>query len=111
MPGNFAAGNDKSDMLMNSLISEYSIEGRDKKTNTPNGHYYIDKHGMEMVSRAAMKQNLEGLKDKQLDKLVAERFPSLWSDADVNKDGFVEVERAPMFVRTMVGDVEAAEGL
>jgi hypothetical protein len=111
VPGNFAAGNDKSDMLMNSLISEYSIEGRDKKTNTPNGHYYIDKHGMETVSRAAMKQNLDDVKENGLDKLVADRFPSLWEKADVNKDGFVEVERAPMFVRTMVGEVEAGEGL
>jgi hypothetical protein len=47
VPGNFAAGNDKSDMLMNSLISEYSIEGKDKKTKLPNGHYFIDKHGAE----------------------------------------------------------------
>lgn len=31
VPGNFAAGESKSDMLMNSLISEYSIEGKDKK--------------------------------------------------------------------------------
>ena len=95
---------------MNSLIDEYSIEGKDKKTKTPNGHYYIDKHGMEMVSRAAMKQNLD-IKDAEVSKLVKERFPSLWEDADVNKDGFVEVERAPVFVRTMVGEVEAAEGL
>ena len=47
IPGNFAAGNDKSDMLMNSLISEYSIEGKDKTTKKPNGHYFIDKYGAE----------------------------------------------------------------
>jgi hypothetical protein len=34
-------------MLMNSLISEYSIEGKNKKTKKPDGHYYIDKHGAE----------------------------------------------------------------
>mgnify|MGYP000332432583 CR=1 FL=1 len=55
VPSNFEAGNTKSDMLMHSLIDEYSIEGKDKTTKTPNGHYYIDKHGMEMVSAAAMK--------------------------------------------------------
>jgi hypothetical protein len=32
-------------MLMNSLISEYSIEGKTAKK--PNGHYYLDKHGAE----------------------------------------------------------------
>lgn len=61
-------------MLMHSLIDEYSIEGRDKKTKKPNGHYYIDKHGMEMVSRAAMKQNLDNIKDSEVSKLIKERF-------------------------------------
>jgi hypothetical protein len=34
-------------MLMNSLISEYSIEGKNKATKKPNGHYFIDKYGAE----------------------------------------------------------------
>jgi hypothetical protein len=41
-------------MLMNSLISEYSIEGKDKTSKKPNGHYFIDKHGAENISIAAI---------------------------------------------------------
>jgi hypothetical protein len=93
---------------MNSLISEYSIEG--KKNKKPDGHYYIDKHGAEMISIAAIKQNLE-MKEGEAQKLVKERFPDLWEHYDVNNDGFMEVERAPMFIRGMVGENEAAAGL
>lgn len=95
---------------MNSLISEYSIEGKDKKTKTPNGHYYISKYGAEKISIAAIEQNLE-MKFSDAQKLEKERFPDLWEHYDVNDDGFMEIERAPMFIRGMVGENEAAGGL
>jgi len=51
------------------------------------------------------------MKDKDAQALVKERFPDLWAHYDVNDDGFMEVERAPMFIRGMVAENEAAAGL
>lgn len=51
------------------------------------------------------------MNEKEAQKLVKERFPSLWEHYDVNDEGFMEVERAPMFIRGMVGENEAAGGL
>jgi len=51
------------------------------------------------------------MKGKEARALVKERFPDLWEHYDVNDDGFMEIERAPMFIRGMIGENEAAAGL
>ena len=47
IPENFEG--EKADMLMNSLIGEYSIEGKDPKTGKPDGRFYLDKIGRAHV--------------------------------------------------------------
>jgi hypothetical protein len=51
------------------------------------------------------------MKESEAKDLVKKRFPELWEHYDVNDDGFMEIERAPMFVRGMIGENEAAGGL
>ena len=51
------------------------------------------------------------MKGTEARKLVKDRFPDLWEHYDVNNDGFMEIERAPMFIRGMIAENEAAAGL
>jgi hypothetical protein len=95
---------------MNSLIGEYSIEGKDQKTGLPNGRFFIDKMNAEHVADEVVKTHL-GMNQEAANKYVEKDFPAVWAHADILKRGFIETEAAPMMVRAVVGEVEAQGGL
>ena len=95
---------------MNSLIGEYSVEGKDPKTNLPNGRFYLDKIGAEHIADEVIQTHL-GMNQKQSNDYKAKNFPAIWDHADILKKGFIEVERAPVMLRAVVGEVEAQGGL
>jgi hypothetical protein len=108
IPDNFEG--DKSDRLMNSLIGEYSIEGKDPKTNLPNGKFYLDKINAEHIANEVIRTHL-GMNQGDANKYEKEHFPAIWAHADILNKGFIETERAPMMLRAVVGEVEAQGGL
>ena len=51
------------------------------------------------------------LSGSKLEKYVDEKLGSLWKKYDVLGDGFVPADRVPVLLRSMIGDVEIANGL
>ena len=50
-------------------------------------------------------------KGKKKTDYLKENFDTLWKRLDVNEDGFVEVQRMPVFLRQIVGVLERQFGL
>jgi len=46
-------------MLMNSLIKEYSLEGKNQKTGLPNGKFFINKINAEHVANEVIRTHLK----------------------------------------------------
>jgi hypothetical protein len=106
VPDKYTAESD--DRLMNSLISKYSLEG--KVDGAPSGKFYLDKAGMRAVSKEVVGTHF-GFKGKKREKYLNEKFPTLWAQADVNKQGFLAVQRGPVFLRNLLDSVELSNGL
>ena len=96
------------DLLMNSLIMKYALEG--KTDGAPNGKFYLDKSGMRAVSSEVVGTHF-GFKGKKREKFLNQKFPELWANADVNKQGFLVVEKGPPFLRSLLDSVELSNGL
>lgn len=106
VPDRFSKPTD--DQLMKSLIKTYSVEGN--TDGKPNGQFYMTKKGMDKVAKEVVGTHF-GWKGKKRDDYLKAKVPKLWKAADVNKDGFIEVARAPMFLRTLLDNQEIANGL
>lgn len=106
VPERYTAESD--DRLMNSLISKYSLEG--KVNGAPSGKFYLDKSGMRAVSKEVVGTHF-GFKGKKREKYLNEKFPTLWAQADVNKEGYLAVQRGPVFLRNLLDSVELSNGL
>lgn len=104
IPDNFEG--DKSDRLMNSLIGEYSIEGKDEKTGKPNGRFYLDKINAEHIANEVIRTHL-GMNQKEANDYEKKHFPEIWKHADILNKGYIETERAPVMLRAVIGEVEA----
>ena len=106
IPERFSEKSD--DQLMKSLIKTYSVEGN--TDGKPNGQFYLTKKGMDKVAKEVVGTHF-GFKGKKRDDYLAKQLPKLWKAADVNKDGFIEVARAPMVLRTLLDNQEIGNGL
>jgi len=99
----------KDDLLMNSLVSKFAIEGKNAD-GSKNGHFFMTQAKTEEVCKEVVETHLH-MTGGERDSYVAERFAKLWPHYDVNGEGFVEVERVPPLLRSLVGEVEANLGL
>lgn len=106
IPQQFQESSD--DRLMWSLISQYALEGN--TNGQPNGHFYMTKELTEKACDEVISTHykFEGQKKHQM---VQEAMERLWPRYDVNGDGFIEVQRAAVFLRNAIGEVETAFGL
>jgi hypothetical protein len=94
---------------MNSLVSKFAIEGRGED-GAKNGHFFMTKDSTEQVAKEVVETHMH-MQGGERDAYIAEHLPKLWAHYDVNKDGYIEVERAPVLLRQLVGEVEANFGL
>lgn len=105
---------DGDDTLMKSLIDKYAVEGNTDKIHKgkgePNGKFYVDKSNLYAASQEVVSTHLN-LDGEKCDKFVDKKFKDLFEHYDVNGEGYIEVERAPMFLRQIVGENEASSGL
>lgn len=99
----------QGDLLMNSIVSKYAIEGRGED-GSKNGKFFMTKDSTETVAKEVVETHMN-MQGAARDAYVAEKLAGLWPHYDVNGDGFVEVERVPVLLRQMVGEVEANFGL
>ena len=93
---------------MNSIVSKWAIEG--KTDGVKNGHFFMTMDKTAEVCREVVATHLH-MTGPEGDAYVSERLAKLWPHYDVNKDGYVEVERIPPLLRQLVGEVEASFGL
>lgn len=102
----FSTGAD--DKLMNSLIMKYSHEGN--SSGAPNHNYYMTQSDMQAVSKEVVRTHF-GWKGQKLDDYLKANFARLWATWDVNRDGFITVDRAPTFLRMLLDNSEISDGL
>ena len=93
---------------MKSIISKYALE--QKIGGAPSGHFYLSKDGMRSIAQEVVATHL-GFKGKKGEKYLNEKFPTLWAQADVNKDGFLAAMQRPPFLRTLLDSVELSNKL
>ena len=100
IPEQFATGAD--DLFMRSMISNYAREGK-TEDGEPNGVFSLT----EASTRAAAAEVLathKKLSGAALKDYLAEYFPRTWAHYDVNKEGAIGVEVAPVFMRFLASD-------
>lgn len=98
----------KDDRLMHSLITKYSLEGR--TDDKPNGHFYMTKDAMQKATDEVIGTHYQ-FSGQRKENMVKDTMSNYWPRYDVNNDGFIEVQRAAVFLRQALGNVEASIGL
>jgi hypothetical protein len=90
---------ERDDTLMKSLIQNYAIEMKNK-AGKPTGFFFFDKS----AALAASTEVCTTHAPKSAAELLGQKFEDTWTHFDVNKDGLVEVERMPQFLRYLTGN-------
>ena len=112
MPARFSE--ERDDRLMNSMIGTYArevfVEGK------PTGHLFLNKADARAAADEVIRDHVHEDRlaeaDSAPDDLAAsdgDRFEDTWNHFDVNKDGLVEVERMPQFMRMLLGNALAID--
>ena len=104
MPSRFSE--ERDDRLMNSMVGAYAREVFNK--DGPTGHLFLSKAdaksaAAEVIANHPGEDRLAGDEDSD------NRFEDTWNHFDVNKDGLVEVERMPQFMRMLLGNALAID--
>lgn len=100
MPERFSESSD--DRLMNSMIKNYALEVKNED-GKPSGHFFVDRDNAYRASEEVVRTHMFK-EDKKVQSFLSEKFSDTWNHFDVNKDGLVEVERMPQFLRFMLGN-------
>lgn len=106
VPAHFSTTTD--DKLMWSLIMQFAVEGNtDGKAN---GHFYLTTKGMEKVAREVVQDHFHSDANKR-ESYLSDNLPRLWAYHDLLNEGFVDVNKAPVILRSLLGDTEINNGL
>ena len=96
--------------MMRSIIERYSHELKDPKTNQPSGKFVVERDNAFAIAREVVQTHLK-LSGDALESYINGNVPEAFDKWDVNKEGHIEAERVPTFLRSIVGNVEAGFGL
>jgi hypothetical protein len=88
---------DEDDLLLRSVFNNYALEG-ETKDELPDGTFWMDKKSTMALSREVLATHL-ALSGKALDAYLATYFDKAWSHFDVNRTGYVEAVKMPVFER------------
>ena len=97
------------DTLMRSMYETYAHEGMNED-GTPDGRFWVTKENARKAAGEVVGTHLH-LVDKDQEAFLAENFPAAWERYDVNGEGKIEVDRMPIFLRHICGNVEGCIGL
>jgi hypothetical protein len=86
----------------------YSIEGN--TDDKPNGHFYLTPSGMEKVAREVITTHF-GWSGNKREFYLRDNLPRIWAYHDILSEGFVDVAKGPVILKTLLGDVELNNGL
>ena len=93
---------ERDDRLMNSLYQNYAREI--KRDGQLTGAFFLNKDDAFAATMEVVTTHFKWSADKAKKWLSDGIFADTWSHYDVNKDGLVEVERMPMFLRSVTGN-------
>ena len=108
IPDRFETESD--DRLMHSMYNQYATEGQNKDTGLPDGNFWLTEAEARRAALEVTGTHLK-LKGKDAEKYVSSIFPALWARYDVNEEGKIEIDRAPVFLRQVCGNAEACVAL
>ena len=100
MPERFASDDD--DIFMRSMIAKYALEAQDKD-GAPTGAFWMD----EFAAKAAASEVLcthKKICGDELTSYLGTYFSKAWGHFDVNRTGYIEVIKMPMFIRFLASD-------
>ena len=89
---------EEDDRLMHSMYNTYATEGQNKDTGLPDGNFWLTEDSAKRASIEVAGTHLK-MKAKEAEQYVKGIFPDLWARFDVNEDGRIEIDRAPVFLR------------
>lgn len=94
---------------MRSVISKYALEGRGDN-GAPTGKFYLDLPQFFAVSEEVVRTHLgfTGAKNKAY---LDEHCPQIFKHLDVNNQGWLVAEKAPVALRMLLDEVEIQNGL
>jgi hypothetical protein len=95
IPARFSGDDD--DLLVRSVLKNYALEGETKE-GLPDGTFWMDKALTMQLSREVLATH-KGLHGKNLDSYLATYFDKAWNHVDVNRTGYVEAVKMPVFER------------
>jgi hypothetical protein len=100
VPARFSGDDD--DLLLRSVFNNYALEG-ETKDGLPDGTFWMDKKSTMSLSREVLGTHL-ALSGKALDSYLATYFDKAWSHFDVNRTGYVEAIKMPVFERFLTSN-------
>lgn len=105
MPSRFSE--ERDDRLMNSMVGAYAREiFHDGK---PTGHLFLNKADARAAADEVIRDHPHEDRLQDGADYDGDRFEDTWNHFDVNKDGLVEVERMPQFMRMLLGNALAID--
>jgi len=100
IPERFSA--DTDDIFMRSMLNSYALEAKDKD-GVPTGAFWFD----EFAAKAAASEVLcthKAICGADLATYLGSYFSKAWGHFDVNRTGYIEVTKMPMFIRFLASD-------
>ena len=94
---------------MRSVISSYALEGRGDDGH-PTGKFYLDLGALYAVGEEVVRTHI-GYTGAQNKAYLDEHVPQIFHKLDVNNQGFIVAEKAPVALRMLLGEVEIENGL
>ena len=105
IPERFSGRDD--DSLMRHILLRYALEKADPLTGKPTGRFYVDRAGAYELAMETIVTIMKMTGNAAID-YFNQKVPAAWARQDVNNDGVIEAERVPIFLRTIVNNVELA---
>jgi len=83
---------------MDSLISNYAIEGKKEDGSGPNGQFYLTKSATAEVASAVVEQHF-GWKGEKRDNYVKSQMSKIWPHIDILNEGFIDCSKGENLLR------------
>ena len=94
IPDRFETESD--DRLMHSMYNQYATEGQ--KDGKPDGNFWLTRADAKRAAEEVVGTHLH-LKGDAAKSYLKTEFERLWTRFDVNEEGKIEIDRAPVFLR------------
>jgi hypothetical protein len=99
VPARFA--ND-GDSFMTSMIKNYALEGKNDD-GTPNGKFHMSEAITKTAAMEVLKTHKK-MEAKESEEYMKQYFDRTWAHFDVTKDGHLDVDVMPQFMRFFASD-------